>query len=210
MLRMIVAFTTAMLMTGCGMSQSSVSTGLFEGTTDTAAMVSQRQQAALGGEPGEQRTQRASSSRRLASLDDRAPRGSYDRAPRGALADRDYHRTALDAEQARNAINAYRRKHGLKPLTLNATLTAAAKAHSRDLAKWDRISHFGSDGSNPWDRVKRAGYAAGLAAENVGTGQVSFAEVLKGWEESPGHNKNLLLRNATHMGIALVHNDKTE
>ena len=113
-------------------------------------------------------------------------------------------------EEARRLINAYRRQHGLKPVKLDALLTKAAKAHSRDLAKWDRISHFGSDGSNPWDRVKRSGYRARLAAENVGTGQVTLKEVMAGWKKSPGHNKNLLLRDAEHMGIALVQSSKTE
>ena len=98
----------------------------------------------------------------------------------------------------------------MKALKLNAALTEAAKAHSRDLAKWDRISHYGSDGSNPWDRVKRTGYNAKIAAENVGTGQASITEVMKGWEDSPGHNKNLLLPDAEHMGIALVQDPKTE
>ena len=128
----------------------------------------------------------------------------------GALADRDYSKTALNPELARDLINQYRRDKGLKPLKLNAELTNAAKAHARDLARWDRISHYGSDGSNPWDRVKRAGYKARLAAENVGTGQVSFQEVMRGWKDSPGHNKNLLLSDAEHMGIALVQDNKTE
>jgi uncharacterized protein YkwD len=141
---------------------------------------------------------------------DRAPSGSYDRAQHGALANRDYSDTRLDVERARELINGYRSRHGLKPLSLNAELTAAAKSHSRDLAKWDRISHFGSDGSNPWDRVKRAGYNPRVAAENVGTGQNSFDEVLKGWEASPGHNKNLLLADADNMGLALVQDPKTE
>ena len=95
-------------------------------------------------------------------------------------------------------------------MRLNSQLTDAAKGHSRDLAKWDRISHFGSDGSNPWDRVKRVGFNAKLAAENVGTGQASIDEVMKGWQESPGHNKNLLLPDAEQMGIALVQDPKTE
>ena len=98
----------------------------------------------------------------------------------------------------------------MKPLKLSAALTEAAKAHSRDLAKWDRISHYGSDGSNPWDRVKRAGYNAKVAAENVGTGQASLEEVIKGWQKSPGHDKNLLLADAEHMGIALVQDPRTE
>jgi uncharacterized protein YkwD len=147
---------------------------------------------------------------RQAKLDDKAPKGSFDRAPAGALANRDYSTTSLDAERARDLINAYRREKGLKPLTLSAELTAAAKGHSRDLAKWDRISHYGSDGSNPGDRVKRAGYNARVAAENVGTGQASIEEVMKGWKASPGHNKNLLLADADNMGIALVQDPNTE
>jgi len=141
---------------------------------------------------------------------DKAPKGSYEKAPRGALADRDYSGTALNPDRARDLINQYRAENGLKPLRLNAALTDAAKEHSRDLAKWDRISHYGSDGSNPWDRVKRTGYKPKLAAENVGTGQASFNEVLKGWKESPGHNKNLLLSDAREMGLALVQDPKTE
>ncbi|MEL7049715.1 MAG: CAP domain-containing protein, partial [Pseudomonadota bacterium] len=118
--------------------------------------------------------------------------------------------TALDAEKARDLINQYRADNGLKPLKLNNDLAVAAKGHARDLAKWDRISHYGSDGSNPWDRVKRTGFKARLAAENVGTGQVNFEEVLRGWKESAGHNKNLLLADATHMGIALIQAPNTE
>ena len=146
---------------------------------------------------------------RIALLD-RAPPSSSAKAPKGALADRNYQKTKLDVARARAMINAYRRTNGLKPLKLDAQLTQAAKAHSRDLAKWDRISHYGSDGSNPWDRVRRTGYKARLAAENVGTGQASLAEVFAGWKKSPGHNKNLLLRDAEHMGIALIYDAKTE
>jgi uncharacterized protein YkwD len=141
---------------------------------------------------------------------DKAPKGSYERAPSGALATRDYSGTRLDAEKARDLVNAYRRQNGLRALKLQPALTEAARSHARDLAKWDRISHFGSDGSNPWDRVKRAGYNARLAAENVGTGQITIDEVMKGWEASPGHKKNLLLPEAEHMGIALVQDPKTE
>ncbi|WP_072396405.1 CAP domain-containing protein [Hyphomicrobium sp. CS1GBMeth3] len=141
---------------------------------------------------------------------DKAPRGSFEKAPRGALSDRDYTATALNPERARDLINQYRAENGLKPLKLNPALSEAAKAHSRDLAKWDRISHYGSDGSNPWDRVKRTGYKPRVAAENVGTGQVTFEEVLRGWKESPGHNKNLLLADGREMGLALVQDPKTE
>lgn len=110
----------------------------------------------------------------------------------------------LDPESARAAINDYRARKGLQPLTLNPRLTKAAKRHSADLARHDRISHKGSDGSNPWKRVNGAGYEPRLAAENVGAGQRSLGEVIQGWKDSPGHNRNLLLPDATQMGIALV------
>jgi uncharacterized protein YkwD len=136
--------------------------------------------------------------------------GSSAKAPKGALADRDYSGAQLDADLALKLINDYRATNGLKPLRLDPKLTVAAKMHSRDLAKTDRISHYGSDGSSPWDRVKRAGYTAKIAAENVGTGQASLQEVFKGWEQSPGHNRNLLLPGAKDMGIALIADPKTE
>lgn len=166
----------------------------------------------LGGEPTTSRSAAAAAkgSQTAALNSDQAPKGSFDKAPPGALSDRDYSDTSLNTEHARDLINAYRKQKGLKPLALNAELTAAAKSHSKDLAKWDRISHYGSDGSNPWDRVKRAGYNARVAAENVGTGQASIEEVLKGWQESPGHNKNLLMADVEHMGIALVQDPKSE
>lgn len=215
MSRVLFATALALAVTGCSQGGQSPSLSLSDGDKPTSFVAGSRtsRQSALGGEPSagaESRSRSAGAGGRLASLDDKAPRGSYDTAPKGSLADRDFSSTLLNAELAREQINGYRKLKGLKPLQLNAALTAAAKAHSRDLAKWDRISHFGSDGSNPWDRVKRTGYNAKLAAENVGTGQVSFEEVLKGWKDSPGHNKNLLLSDADHMGIALVHEPKSE
>lgn len=138
------------------------------------------------------------------------PEGSYDKAPVGAFEHRDYRRVRLDPQLALKLINNYRKTKGLGTVTLNSTLTKIAKTHSSDLAKHDRISHYGSDGSNPWDRVERSGYNPQLAAENVGTGQLSIKEVMQGWKESPGHNKNLLLPDAKHIGIALVYRPKSE
>jgi uncharacterized protein YkwD len=194
----------SLLLAGCGMASSSLTAGFADSGQPTSSI------SPRSSERGSPRTASAAPIERHAKLDDRAPKGTYERAPAGALADRNYSHTSLDADKARDMINAYRKSKGLRPLKLNVTLTEAAKAHSRDLAKWDRISHYGSDGSNPWDRVKRVGYPAKLAAENVGTGQISIDEVIKGWQSSPGHNKNLLLTDAKEMGIALVQDPRTE
>jgi uncharacterized protein YkwD len=192
----------------CAMGASNLSSGFAENQTPPSRKVAGAESTGLGGDTTA-RPRAAAKGQQTAALD-KAPAGAFEKAPQGALADRDFGSTKLDADKARETINAYRTSKGLKPLKLNPALTEAAKAHSRDLAKWDRISHFGSDGSNPWDRVKRTGYNAKLAAENVGTGQVNFDEVMKGWQESAGHNKNLLLADATEMGLALVQDPKTE
>jgi uncharacterized protein YkwD len=110
----------------------------------------------------------------------------------------------FDPTEAEALVNSYRAQKGLKPLRLNPKLSDAALTHSRDLAKSDRISHFGSDGSDTWDRVRRTGYGARMTAENVGTGQDSLGEVFRGWQTSRDHNANLLLADAEEMGIAVI------
>lgn len=203
MSRVAVAVFAAFAVTACSLGPSTLSSGLTDNSTTTASVSRRAPSSGLGANSGDGPI-------RVAALDDKAPKGTFEKAPAGALADRDYSSTALRAEMARDMINHYRKEKGLKALRLSPELTEAAKAHARDLAKWDRISHYGSDGSNPWDRVKRTGYKARLAAENVGTGQISFDEVMRGWKESPGHNKNLLMSDAQHMGIALVQDPNTE
>jgi uncharacterized protein YkwD len=211
--RLALVGALAAAITGCSVKTPAMFTSFADPAATAAPSPSLKREhaTALGGEPTAVRGANATAgATRVARLDDRAPVGSFEKAPAGALAERDYSHTSLNAERARDIINQYRAEKGLKPLRLNAELTSAAKAHARDLAKWDRISHYGSDGSNPWDRVKRAGYKARVAAENVGTGQVTFEEVMRGWKDSPGHNKNLLMGDVEHIGVALVHDPKTE
>jgi uncharacterized protein YkwD len=218
MYRVALAAALAVTLAGCSLGSVGLSSGFAEGpstaSVDASSSFASKDSSAgsaLGSAPKTERAQyTAAAGTKVAALPDKAPTGTFEKAPAGALQDRDYSGTSLNPEMARDLINQYRREKGLKPLKLNPALTEAAKEHSRDLAKWDRISHYGSDGSNPWDRVKRSGYKAKLAAENVGTGQVNFDEVLRGWKESAGHNKNLLLGDAQEMGLALVQDPKTE
>ena len=117
---------------------------------------------------------------------------------------------SLDPQQAEELINNYRASNGLPPLRLNSQLSQAAWAHSKDLSQHDRISHFGSDGSDTLERVSRTGYHAKLTAENVGIGQHSLKQLISGWKNSHDHNANLLLSGAEEMGIAVVHNPNTK
>ena len=144
MFRVALSAVIIVFLGACSLGSGSISSGFADtpsySTNSIGASPSVRG-IALGGDPNASRSG-SSSGQKYAKLDDKAPSGSYERAPSGALSDRDYTSTALDADKARDIINQYRRDKGLKPLKINSELTAAANAHSRDLAKWDRISHY--------------------------------------------------------------------
>lgn len=116
----------------------------------------------------------------------------------------------LDLTQALDDLNAYRQSHGLKRVTLDQKLIEASNSHAEDLATTGRAAHEGSDGSSHADRTKAAGYIFSLVAENVATGQDDWATVFKAWQDSPGHNENLLQPDVSHFGVALVYNPKTK
>lgn len=213
---LVSGLVAAIGLSGCSLGTANVSTGFASPASTQSVKSSMQRSTGLGASSSLRnrknssrstaRSQSAGSNKHLASLGRSANRPAGSRSKRATR----YQGVKLDIDRARTLINRYRKSKGLKPLTLDAELTNAAKAHSRDLARWDRISHYGSDGSSPWDRVKRTGFNAKLAAENVGTGQASIDEVFKGWQKSAGHNKNLLLADAQNMGIALVYDPKTE
>lgn len=117
--------------------------------------------------------------------------------------------TPLDINIALADFNTYRASHNLSPVVLNTKLNQASLIHARDLAKHGIIAHEGTDGSHHGDRVQRQGYVFTLAAENVATGQKSWDSAFKAWQDSPGHNKNLLLEDVTDFGIALVYEPTT-
>ncbi|MBN1139425.1 MAG: CAP domain-containing protein [Anaerolineae bacterium] len=102
-------------------------------------------------------------------------------------------------------INQARSKRGLEALVADSHLTAAARAHSLDMAQHDALSHTGSDGSTPAERIARQGYAWMLYAENVSCGYTTPAEVVQGWMDSKGHRDNILLADLRHIGVGTVY-----
>lgn len=101
-------------------------------------------------------------------------------------------------------VNAERAKAGCQPLTLNSTLTKAAQAHSDDMAAHQNMSHTGSDGSSPGDRITRAGYTWSSYGENVAYGYSTADQVMAGWMSSPGHRANILNCGFKEIGVGLA------
>ncbi|MFE0510039.1 CAP domain-containing protein [Streptomyces sp. NPDC058964] len=101
-------------------------------------------------------------------------------------------------------VNAERGKAGCSPLTLNATLSKAAQAHSEDMALHQNMSHTGSNGSSPGDRITDAGYSWSAYGENVAYGYATPEDVMAGWMASPGHRENILNCTFKEIGVGLA------
>ncbi|HVL54881.1 MAG TPA: CAP domain-containing protein [Burkholderiaceae bacterium] len=96
------------------------------------------------------------------------------------------------------------------PLQWNDALGQAAHAHSRDMARNNRFSHRGSDGSEVGQRATQAGYRWQRIGENIATGQGAPERVVAGWVASPGHCENLMNPQFTQMGAAFAINRDTD
>jgi len=106
--------------------------------------------------------------------------------------------------QLANLINSARAEAGLPQLTVNAALTAAAQGHSVDMACHGLISHSGSDGSSPSQRVAAAGYAASFSSEIIyGSGYPQTA--FDWWMSDETHRNEILNTYVTEMGVGYAY-----
>ncbi len=109
--------------------------------------------------------------------------------------------SANTMEDMLTAVNAERAQYGLSPLVLSYKLTQAAQTQADDMAFNKFMSHYGSDGSSPFDRMKRVGYNYKTAGENVAAGYDSVTDVMVGWMNSEGHRANILDSSFTQLGV---------
>ncbi|EYT79608.1 hypothetical protein CF54_30225, partial [Streptomyces sp. Tu 6176] len=108
------------------------------------------------------------------------------------------------AAQILALVNNERAKAGCSALTANPALAAAAQAHSEDMAAHRNMSHTGSDGSAPGDRITAAGYTWSTYGENVAYGYTDAAQVMAAWMDSPGHKANILDCAFKEIGVGLA------
>jgi uncharacterized protein YkwD len=104
-----------------------------------------------------------------------------------------------------NLTNAQRLANGCGAMHTDNRLTAAALAHSADMATHNYFDHTGSDGSSFVTRESTAGYAStNAAAENIAWGYPSAQTVVAAWMASPGHRANILNCANVAVGVGLA------
>jgi len=96
------------------------------------------------------------------------------------------------------------RSNAARPVRWNNALAESARMHAEDMAHYNYFSHSGRDGSDPAERVERAGYRYRATGENIAAGQTSAEDAMAAWITSPEHCANLMNPAFTEMGAAFA------
>ena len=102
------------------------------------------------------------------------------------------------------ATNSLRQSRGRDALRLDRRLSRAAQAHACDIARRAVVTHQDAAGRRPMARVKRAGFRACFAAENVAMGSPDPGLTVQAWQSSKGHATNHQDPRARAMGFGVA------
>src|SRR5512135_1421864 len=94
-------------------------------------------------------------------------------------------------------INHYRESNRLRPLSLDPKLTRLAQGHSSDMQRTGTLSHDRFD-----ERFRKSGHNS--CVENVGWNYKSPRELFAAWQNSRGHDKNMLADDIRRAGISRI------
>ncbi len=106
------------------------------------------------------------------------------------------------ASAALALLNDYRVSQGLGKVQFDSALNAMAQRQSDAMLAAKTMSHDVAGGFS--SRIAQSGISAPYAAENVAYGYASANSVFEGWRQSSGHNANMLLAQATRVGVAMA------
>jgi uncharacterized protein YkwD len=102
-------------------------------------------------------------------------------------------------------ISNYRASQGLGRVTADSTLNRLAQEQATAMAARDVLDH---DVIGPFNS-RIASSRSGRAAENIAYGHDGFPKTLDQWIRSSGHRRNLLMQEASRVGVASAKSSKT-
>lgn len=117
---------------------------------------------------------------------------------------------AVDQAVAAQMISQYRANNGLGPVTVDPALGAIAADQARAMAKAGNVKASLGKSQQLSTRMKAIGEAETHAVENVSGGYRTLAEAFSGWRESPKHNKVMLDKDATRLGLATAYSSRAK
>lgn len=112
--------------------------------------------------------------------------------------------TDISVDKLYQLTNEQRQNNNLHPLTLNAALTLAAQRKAENMFAENYWSHYSPDGKTPWDFILGAGYQYEYAGENLAKNFLFSSGVVDAWMNSATHRENILKKEYTDVGYAIV------
>jgi uncharacterized protein YkwD len=118
--------------------------------------------------------------------------------------------SSYEAEIVRR-INAIRSSRGRRPLRVSRQLSAAAAFHTNQMGLRGFFEHESANGAEFWKRIERfypvlrgRSWSVG---ENIvwGSPDLSAADAVREWMNSPPHRENLLSRQWREIGLGGAH-----
>ena len=115
---------------------------------------------------------------------------------------------AAEAKLLRD-INRIRARNGRRPLRLDKSTSAVARARSRDMAAKRYFAHTEPDGDDARRILRRRDIPASEVTENIGhTVGLSLREgtnrMATWWYHSPPHRRQMLARDINYVGIGIA------
>lgn len=114
--------------------------------------------------------------------------------------------TTLSESEIIAVANLAREKEGIPPLHPQPQLMTAAAAKAKAMIDSNSWSH-NIPSATPWQFIDASGYVYTIAGENLAKDFTSATDVVDGWLNSPSHRNNLLNREYTETGVAVVEAD---
>ncbi len=112
--------------------------------------------------------------------------------------------TDITVDKLYQLTNTEREKNGLSTLTYNDKLSAAAAAKAQNMFSENYWAHYSPSGKTPWEFVMATGYQYEYAGENLAKNFLFSDGVVSAWMNSPTHRENILKKDYTEVGYAIV------
>lgn len=112
--------------------------------------------------------------------------------------------TDITSEKLYQLTNKERDSQGLSSLVYNQKLADAARLKAEDMFSKNYWAHYSPNGDTPWDFILESGYKYEYAGENLAKNFLFSSGVVDAWMKSPTHRENILRKDYTEVGFAVV------
>lgn len=112
--------------------------------------------------------------------------------------------TDITVDKLYQYTNDERSRNGLSTLAYNQQLATAANSKAQNMFTYNYWSHYGPNGETPWQFITQSGYRYDVAGENLAKNFLYSKNVVNAWMNSPSHRQNILRKEFSEVGFAVV------